>query len=77
MNEIEVRQTSVEVATATTSIVVIERDASGAVIEPKCPQCHSLVGRPHCLFDLGAACPRHPLREAWIRARVAVGGAHA
>jgi hypothetical protein len=33
---------------------------------PLCPSCHSIVTRPHCLFDLPPdECPRHALREAW------------
>jgi len=71
---VEVRDTAVEVRTITETAVLIERDGEGKAIEPECPECHARVGRPKCLFELGSACPRHALREAWIRARVAIDG---
>jgi hypothetical protein len=71
---VDVRDTVVEIRTVTETVVLIERDGEGKAIEPECPECHAKVGRPKCLFELGGACPRHALREAWIRARVAIDG---
>ena len=39
--------------------------------EPVCPEpgCNAHVDRPKCFFELGASCPRHPVRDAWLRVR--------
>lgn len=71
---ITIRETVIEVVTRTVQVIEIERNLDGLVIEPECPECHAKVGRPKCLLELGGFCPRHALREAWIRARVALDG---
>jgi hypothetical protein len=72
--DIDIRATAVEVAMHSTEVYEIERAADGSLIEPKCPECGSRVMREKCLFELGSNCPRHGLREAFIRARVALDG---
>lgn len=52
----------------------IEQDVARLIPEPRCPECNLEVSRPKCLFDMGAACPRHPSATVWratIRAVVA------
>lgn len=31
--------------------------------EPKCPECGVGIDRPKCMWELGAACPRHEVRR--------------
>ena len=43
----------------------IDQDAQGNLIEPKCPKCGVGALRPKCFWELGAACPRHDLVDAY------------
>lgn len=43
-------------------------DALGKPEEPTCSECGCKVGRPKCFLDMGGACPRHPILDAWTDA---------
>ena len=48
--------------------IEIQRDERGKLIEPKCPSCSVGVNRPKCAFELGDSCPRHDLKDAFMKA---------
>lgn len=43
-----------------------------AVGVPLCPDCKMDSRRPKCAFELGGSCPRHPVQEAWEKARSSI-----
>lgn len=41
---------------------------------PQCPDCKMDARRPKCFFEQGSDCPRHPVLDAWNKARAAIQG---
>lgn len=37
--------------------------------EPRCPECGVNALRPKCMWELGGACPRHEVSEAYRAAQ--------